>query len=289
MPWIANKWTDYQLLDCGGYEKVERWGDYMLRRPEPQAIWPWKDAYAYQPHATYNRSAEGGGHWSYRLQLPTQWVIGYPGVVPLRFYVRPMGFKHTGLFPEQAVNWDWMMALIQQASRPVNVLNLFAYTGGATIACAAAGASVCHVDAAKGIVAQAKENAVLNQLDARPIRWIVDDCVKFVQRELRRGKQYDAIIMDPPSYGRGPSGEMWQLEDQLWGLVQDSVALLSPQPLFFLVNAYTTGISPTIIGTVLDKLITPKGRLEVSEIGLPVGHSGYTLPCGCSARWEATV
>jgi len=288
MIWLSDQWKEYKLLDCGSGEKLEQWGRFLLRRPEPQAIWPWPDEDALpQPDGTYNRSMQGGGHWSFTHQLPLQWIVSYPGIVPLRFYVKPMGFKHTGLFPEQATNWDWMMRLIQNANRPISVLNLFAYTGGATIACATMKASVCHVDAAKGIVSQAKENAALNQLENRPIRWIVDDCVKFVQREIRRGRHYDAIIMDPPSYGRGPSGEMWQLEDQLWALVKDSITLLSPRPLFILINTYTTGISPHIVGTVLDKLMGGRGKLSVNEIGLPIGDGKYALTCGCSARWEA--
>ncbi|WP_314001615.1 class I SAM-dependent methyltransferase [uncultured Paenibacillus sp.] len=286
--YIADQWNDYELLDTGGGEKLERWGSVTLRRPDPQIIWPlaketneWKHA-----HAHYHRSSSGGGQWEYREQLPDSWTIRYG---KLKFLIRPTNFKHTGLFPEQAVNWSWMMDKIRSAGRPVNVLNLFAYTGGATVAAAAAGAEVCHVDAAKGMVQWAKENAGLSGLSDKPIRYITDDVFKFVQREQRRGKQYDAIIMDPPSYGRGPNGEMWKLEANLFPFLDFCTSILSPNPLFVLVNSYTTGLSPSVLHNLLQMTIGRKhgGRISCGEIGLPISRSGLNLPCGILGRWEA--
>lgn len=286
--YIADQWKDYELLDTGGGEKLERWGSVTLRRPDPQIIWPlaketneWKHA-----HAHYHRSSSGGGQWEYREQLPDSWTIRYG---KLKFLIRPTNFKHTGLFPEQAVNWSWMMDKIRSAGRPVNVLNLFAYTGGATVAAAAAGAEVCHVDAAKGMVQWAKENAGLSGLSDKPIRYITDDVFKFVQREQRRGKQYDAIIMDPPSYGRGPNGEMWKLEANLFPFLDFCTSILSPNPLFVLVNSYTTGLSPSVLHNLLHMTIARKhgGRISCGEIGLPISRSGLNLPCGILGRWEA--
>ena len=283
--WVSGAWTDYTLLDCSSGEKLERWGEYTLVRPDPQAIWRtpkshpgWK-----RHHAKYARSATGGGQWVEK-NLPERWQIGYKN---LTFNIKPMNFKHTGLFPEQAANWDFAMDAIQKAKRPISVLNLFAYTGGATIACAAAGASVCHVDAAKGMVSWAKENAKSSNLEAAPIRWIVDDCAKFVQREIRRGKRYDAVIMDPPSYGRGPSGEIWKLEENLFPFLELVAGVLSDKPLFFLVNSYTTGLSPSVLTYMLETLITKRhgGKTDSQELGLPVTESGLVLPCGASGRW----
>ena len=283
--WIADQWQDYELLDCGGGEKLERWDKQYLVRPDPQAIWEtprrlpeWKRA-----NARYLRSQTGGGHWE-KTALPESWQVHYKD---LTFQVKPMNFKHTGLFPEQAVNWDFAMDKIRRANRPIRVLNLFAYTGGATVACAKAGASVCHVDAAKGMVAWAKDNARLSGLADAPIRWIVDDCAKFVEREIRRGKTYDAIIMDPPSYGRGPGGEVWKLEDRIDGLVSLAAQLLSPDALFFLVNSYTTGLSPMTMQYLLDLYVRRRlgGSLECGELGLPVTETGGYLPCGASSRW----
>ena len=283
--WIADGWKDYELLDCGGGEKLERWGDQILVRPDPQAIWEsdrknrgWRTA-----NARYSRSSTGGGHWD-KNKLPESWPIAYKN---LRFQVKPMNFKHTGLFPEQAANWDFAMDQIRRAGRPIRVLNLFAYTGGATVACAAAGASVCHVDAAKGMVAWAKENAKASGLSEAPIRWIVDDCAKFVEREIRRGKTYDAIIMDPPSYGRGPGGEVWKLEEQLFSLVELCRSILSPDAKFFLLNSYTTGLSPSVMEYLLGVLLQKPmgGRVASDEIGLPVTSTGQVLPCGSTAIW----
>ena len=284
--WIADGWKDYELLDCGGGEKLERWGDQILVRPDPQAIWEsdrknrgWRTA-----NARYSRSSTGGGHWD-KNKLPENWPIAYKN---LRFQVKPMNFKHTGLFPEQAANWDFAMDQIRRAGRPIRVLNLFAYTGGATGACAAAGASVCHVDAAKGMVAWAKDNARLSGLADAPIRWIVDVCAKFVEREIRRGNHYDAIIMDPPSYGRGPKGEIWKIEDSIYPFIQLCAKLLSPEPQFFLVNSYTTGLAPAVLTYMLScELKKFHGTVDSQEIGLPVTTSGLVLPCGASGRWEA--
>jgi 23S rRNA (cytosine1962-C5)-methyltransferase len=286
----AANWNDYELLDTSAGERLERWGDIILIRPDPQIIWntPKKHPMWKQAHARYHRSNTGGGQWERLRPLPDSWQITYG---QLKFALKPMGFKHTGLFPEQAVNWDMMAKLIKEADRPVRVLNLFGYTGGATLACVAAGAHVTHVDASKGMVAWGKENAVASGLSDRPMRWLVDDCGKFVQRELRRGNTYDGILMDPPSYGRGPGGEVWKLEEQIFPLVQECVKLLSDQPLFFLINSYTTGLSPSVMQYVLGSLL-PKnigGTLSADEIGLPVTNSGMVLPCGASAFWRASL
>ena len=283
--WIADQWKDYELLDAMGGERLERWGEYILRRPDPQIIWQGhKDRRNWDmADGIYKRSSKGGGGWI-KSDLPAEWKIGYGD---LRFVLKPMGFKHTGLFPEQAANWDWFSGLIRSANRPIKVLNLFAYTGGATVAAAAAGASVVHVDAAKGMVAQAKENAALSGLAEAPIRYIVDDCKKFVERELRRGNRYDAIIMDPPSYGRGPSGEVWKIEDCVDELVGLSAKLLSDKPLFFLINSYTTGLSPMAMQYILGLKVASVygGRMEAGELGLRVTSTGLAIPCGASARW----
>ncbi|MCM1149456.1 MAG: class I SAM-dependent methyltransferase [Butyricicoccus sp.] len=284
--WISDRWRDFELIDCSRGEKLERWGDQILVRPDPQAIWntpranpAWK-----KPSARYSRSSSGGGHWD-KNSVPESWQISYG---ELRFNVRPMNFKHTGLFPEQAANWDYIMEKIRSAGRPVSVLNLFAYTGAATVAAAKAGASVCHVDAARGMVAWAKENAAASGVREAPIRWIVDDCVKFVEREIRRGRRYDAVIMDPPSYGRGPSGEVWHLEDNLWDFVELTGRVLSDEPLFAVINSYTTGLSASAIGYIAESVFTKRfgGHSESRELGLPVTDSGLALPCGCSCRWE---
>jgi len=284
---MAKDWQDYELIDTGGGEKLERWGHVVLRRPDPQIIWPmaaeterWKQA-----DGRYHRSASGGGSWTFRQTLPERWSIAYG---PLKFHIRPTNFKHTGLFPEQAFNWRWIMDKIRQANRPIRVLNLFAYTGGATLAAASAGAEVCHVDAAKGMVQWAKENAQLSGLGEAPIRYITDDVFKFVEREQRRGRQYDAIIMDPPSYGRGPGGEVWKLEDSLYPFLESCTAILSDQPLFVLVNSYTTGLSPTVLHNLLHMAFRRKhgGTLNCDEIGLPITSSGLVLPCGMFGRWE---
>ena len=283
---IAEHWQDYELLDCSGGERLERWGAVILRRPDPQVVWQTpKDAALWNSaHAVYHRSEKGGGAWETHQKLPEKWQIAYNG---LQFQIKCMGFKHTGLFPEQAVNWDLLQGVIRAAKRPVRVLNLFAYTGGATVACLAAGAQVTHVDAAKGMVAWAKENALLNHLPQENMRWIVEDCLKFVQREQRRGKTYDIILMDPPSYGRGPNGEVWKLEDEIHGLIRECAALLSEDALLFLVNAYTTGLSPSVMAYMLDAEIRAKrgGTLVCDEIGLPVTASSAVLPCGSSAFW----
>ena len=289
--WTAQNWKDYELLDAADGERLERWGKYILIRPDPQVIWhgnghsasEWKRA-----DGVYRRSRSGGGEWVVN-RLPQEWNINYGN---LRFILKPMGFKHTGLFPEQAANWDWFSGLIRNAvadGRKIRVLNLFADTGGATVAAAEAGASVCHVDAAKGMVAQAKQNAALSGLADAPIRYIVDDCLKFVEREIRRGNRYDGIIMDPPSYGRGPTGEIWKIEASADGLVHLSASLLSDKPLFFLINSYTTGLSPLTMKYILDRHVTDVcgGISEASELALPVKSTGGMLPCGASARWSA--
>ena len=284
--WISDSWKDYELIDATDGERLERWGDYTLIRPDPQVIWKgaatsklWSRA-----DASYKRSRSGGGAWK-DSRVPESWTIGYKN---LKFLIKPMGFKHTGLFPEQATNWDWFSELIRNAGRPVKVLNLFAYTGGASIAAAAAGASVCHVDAAKGMVQQAKENARLSGLENAPIRYIVDDCKKFVEREIRRGNTYDGIIMDPPSYGRGPTGEVWKIEDSIDEFITLTEKVLSDKPLFFLINSYTTGLSPLSMKYIADIRIRPKrgGHSEAMEIALPVKSSGALLPCGASVRYE---
>jgi 23S rRNA (cytosine1962-C5)-methyltransferase len=283
--WLADNWKDYEVIDCSKGEKLERWGDYILVRPDPQVIWdtPRKEKGWHKMNAHYHRSKKGGGEWEF-FDLPQQWSIHYHS---LTFQLKPFSFKHTGLFPEQAANWDWFSELIKKAGRPVKVLNLFAYTGGATIAAAAAGASVTHVDASKGMVTWAKENAASSGLTDAPIRWIVDDCVKFVEREIRRGNHYDAIIMDPPSYGRGPKGEIWKIEESIHPLVKLCAQLLVDRPLFFLINSYTTGLQPAVlsylIGTELKRF---PGKVTADEIGLPVSSNGLTLPCGASGRFE---
>ena len=284
--WIADKWTDYELLDASDGERLEKWGKYILRRPDPQIIWKkaaqhkaWKSA-----DAVYKRSSSGGGGWS-KNTLPQSWNIKYESL-GLTFVLKPMGFKHAGLFPEQAANWEWFSELIRKAGRPIKVLNLFAYTGGATIAAAKAGASVVHVDAAKGMVAQAKENARLSGLADAPIRYIVDDCKKFIEREIRRGNKYDGIIMDPPSYGRGPTGEVWKIEESIDAFVELTSAVLSETPLFFLLNSYTTGLSASTMKYITDIRLLSKyeGKSEADEIGLPVESTGLNLPCGSSVR-----
>ena len=285
--WIADQWKDYELLDASSGERLERWGAHTLVRPDPQVIWKtprtsgaWK-----RPEGRYSRSHTGGGSWD-KGTLPASWDIRYGD---LTFHVKPMNFKHTGLFPEQAANWDWMQQKIRSAGRPISVLNLFAYTGGATVACLAAGASVCHVDAAKGMVAWAKDNAAASGLSGASVRWIVDDCAKFVEREIRRGHTYDAIIMDPPSYGRGPGGEVWKLEDNLWDFVSLCAGVLSPDALFVLINSYTTGLAPSVLSYITDSIFTAHrgGSSRAEELGLPVTQSGLVLPCGASCRWEA--
>lgn len=284
--WIADKWKDYEVIDCSKGEKLERWGDYLLIRPDPQVIWdtPRKDRNWRQISGHYHRSKKGGGEWEF-FDLPKQWSIQYR---ELTFNLKPFNFKHTGLFPEQAANWDWFSKKIKTAGRPVKVLNLFAYTGGATLAAASAGAAVTHVDASKGMVGWAKENAVSSGLKDAPIRWLVDDCVKFAEREIRRGNHYDAIIMDPPSYGRGPKGEIWKIEDSIHSFIKLCVRLLSDKPLFFLVNSYTTGLAPAVLTYMLATELKPfHGSVESQEIGLPVSKTGLILPCGASGRWEA--
>ncbi|MBQ3072408.1 MAG: class I SAM-dependent methyltransferase [Oscillospiraceae bacterium] len=283
--WIADQWKDYAVLDTSAGEKLERWGDYLLVRPDPQIIWntPKKDPGWKKAHARYARSSSGGGQWLQNT-LPERWQVRYKD---LTFNVKPMNFKHTGVFPEQAANWDFIQDVVRSAGRPVRVLNLFAYTGGATLAAAAAGAEVCHVDAAKGMVAWAKENAKSSGLSEKPIRWIVDDCSKFVEREIRRGKRYDAVIMDPPSYGRGPSGEIWKLEQNLYPFLELVTKVLSDDPLFFIINSYTTGLAPSVLSYLLGTLITSRfgGSSESGELGLPVRDSGLVLPCGSTGRW----
>lgn len=280
-------WKEYELIDTASGEKLERWGDKILIRPDPQIIWNtakdnplWKNA-----HARYHRSNSGGGKWEQYKSLPQAWNVSYGDIV---FGVKPMGFKHTGIFPEQAVNWDFVREKISNSGRSLNVLNLFAYTGGATLACMAAGARVCHVDASKGMVQWAKENANLSGIADKPVRWIVDDCVKFVQREIRRGNKYDGIIMDPPSYGRGPNGEVWKLEEQLFPLVELCSSVMSDDPEFFILNSYTTGLSPAVMKYLLGVVLKKKygGEVSADEIGLKVTHTGLTLPCGSTAIWK---
>ena len=277
---IADKWKDYSIIATGDGMKLERWGDVYLLRPDPQVIWPERiQMSAYKSlNAIYNRSESGGGGWKILKKMPQEWVVSYGD---LKFLVKPMGFKHTGLFPEQAVNWDRMSELIRSASRPISVLNLFAYTGGATVACLAAGASVCHVDASKGMVERAGENVRLSGLKDKPVRFIIDDCKKFVQREIRRGRKYDAIIMDPPSYGRGPNGEMWKIESELYPLVELCTEVLSDNPLFFLINSYTTGLQPMVLKNILTLTVGAKfkGAVEAYEVGIKT-EEGIDLPCG---------
>jgi len=290
--WIANNWKDYQVIDTSAGEKLERWGDYLLVRPDPQVIWdtPKEETGWRKMNGHYHRSAKGGGEWEF-FDLPQQWSIDYKSPsfdTTLTFHLKPFSFKHTGIFPEQAANWDWFGEKIAKAGRPIKVLNLFAYTGGATLACAAAGASVTHVDASKGMVAWAKENAKSSGLEEKQIRWIVDDCVKFVEREIRRGNQYDGIIMDPPSYGRGPGGEIWKIEEAIYPLVKLCAQLMSDNPLFFLINSYTTGLAPSVLTYMLaTELKKFNGTVESDEVGLPVSSNGLVLPCGASGRWSA--
>lgn len=285
--WIADQWNDYEVLDTSCGEKLERWGDYFLVRPDPQVLWqtPKKLKQWKKPNGHYHRSAKGGGQWEF-FDLPKTWDISYK---ELKFHLQPFSFKHTGVFPEQAVNWDWFSDKIKKAGRPVKVLNLFAYTGGATLAAAAAGAGVTHVDASKGMVNWAKENAQGSGLSDKPIRWLVDDCVKFVEREIRRGNQYDGIIMDPPSYGRGPKGEIWKIEEKIFPLVQLCTKILSKNPVFFLINSYTTGLQPAVLSYMLETEVKAEfgGRVTAEEIGLPVSSNGLVLPCGASGRWES--
>lgn len=283
--WIADQWKDYEVIDTSCGEKLERWGKYILLRPDPQVIWKtdktvpeWN-----RLNGHYHRSSKGGGEWEF-FKLPEEWTISYK---ELNFRLKPFSFKHTGLFPEQAVNWDWFGERIRNANRPVKVLNLFAYTGGATLAAANAGASVTHVDASKGMVTWAKENAAASGLSDAPIRWLVDDCVKFVEREIRRGNKYDGIIMDPPSYGRGPKGEIWKIEESIYPFVELCAQLLSDNAIFFLINSYTTGLQPAVLSYMLNTVIQKKrsGQVLASEIGLPVSSNGLVLPCGASGRW----
>ena len=293
--WLADQWNDYEVIDCSKGEKLERWGDYLLVRPDPQVIWdtPKKEKGWRKMNGHYHRSSKGGGEWEF-FQLPKEWTIEYslPINKKLTFHLKPFSFKHTGLFPEQAANWNWFSQLIADAvskGRQVKVLNLFAYTGGATLAAAAAGASVTHVDASKGMVTWAKENAISSGLKDAPIRWLVDDCVKFVEREIRRGNHYDAIIMDPPSYGRGPKGEIWKIEESIYPLIQLCSQILTDNPLFFLINSYTTGLQPAVLSYMISTVLgTANGTVTASEIGLPVSSNGLVLPCGASGRYEAT-
>lgn len=283
--WIADNWKDYEIIDCSKGEKLERWGNYRLIRPDPQIIWdtPKSDKGWLQPDGHYHRSSKGGGEWEF-FNLPKQWQIQYG---PLTFNLKPFSFKHTGLFPEQAVNWDWFSRILEKAGRPVKVLNLFAYTGGATLAAAAAGAQVTHVDASKGMVNWAKENALSSGLKDTSVRWLVDDCVKFVEREIRRENTYDAIIMDPPSYGRGPKGEIWKIEDMIHPLIQLCTKLLSGEALFFLINSYTTGLAPAVLSYMLSTELKDRGgTVNSQEVGLTVSSTGLVLPCGASGRWE---
>ncbi len=284
---IANEWKDYEIIDMANGEKLERWKDVILVRPDPQIIWKdksfpskWKDI-----NARYKRSSTGGGSWEYKKNVPKAWQIKYKNLI---FNIKPMGFKHTGLFPEQAVNWDWMISKIKNSNREIKVLNLFAYTGGATVACLSAGAQVCHVDSSKGMVAWAKENVSSSKLQDRRVRYIVDDVIKFVNREIRRGNTYDAIIMDPPSYGRGTNGEVWKFEENICELVEICTKVLSDKPLFFLINSYTTGISSKVLENLLQLNISKKygGKVESGEIGLPMTNSKLILPCGIYGRWE---
>ena len=285
---IANEWKDYKILDMADGQKLEKWGNVILSRPDPQIIWKnksfpnkWKDI-----NAVYNRSKTGGGSWNFKRKMPSQWQVKYKNLI---FNIKPMGFKHTGLFPEQAVNWDWMIHKIKTEKREIKVLNLFAYTGGATVACLSAGASVCHVDSSKGMTTWAKENVTSSGLQDRPVRFIVDDVVKFVNREIRRGNKYDAIIMDPPSYGRGAKGEIWQFENNIYDLVELCMSVLSDNPLFFLINSYTTGISSKVLEDILQLAIPKKykGKIESGEIGLSMENSKLILPCGIYGRWES--
>ncbi|MCL2045999.1 MAG: class I SAM-dependent methyltransferase [Oscillospiraceae bacterium] len=281
--WISDKWSEYELLDCSSGERLERWGKHILIRPDPQVVWETtkENPYWNKANAHYHRSSTGGGQWS-KKEIPDKWEIAYKD---LSFYVNLMNFKHTGLFPEQAVNWDYIIDKIKNANRNINVLNLFAYTGGATLAASSAGAQVCHVDAARNMVSRARDNAKLSGLEEKPTRWIVDDCSKFVKREINRGRRYDAIIMDPPSYGRGPSGEVWKLEDDLYEFLKLCGEVLSDKPLFVLINSYTTGLSPSTLSYITQSVLG--GKAESQELGIPVTSSGLTLPCGAACRWSA--
>lgn len=284
--WIAEHWKDYEVIDTSMGEKLERWGNYLLVRPDPQVIWNTEKKHKgwREKNGHYHRSSKGGGEWEF-FQLPQEWSVHYK---TLTFHLKPFSFKHTGLFPEQAANWDWFSEKIRQAGRPVKVLNLFAYTGGATLSAAAAGAQVTHVDASKGMVAWAKENAKASGLADAPIRWLVDDCVKFAEREIRRKNHYDAVIMDPPSYGKGPKGEIWKMEDSIFPFLELCSQLLSDRPLFFLISSYTTGLQPAVLSYMMNTLLVKKfgGRVTAEEIGLPVTESGLVLPCGASGRYE---
>ncbi|MBR3871018.1 MAG: class I SAM-dependent methyltransferase [Clostridia bacterium] len=287
---LADGWKDIEILETSDGEKLERWGKYILVRPDPQIIWSTEKTHSgwFSPNAHYHRSKSGGGKWEF-FDLPERWTVSYKNDYgKLVFNIKPMSFKHTGVFPEQAVNWNFCMDKIANAGRPINVLNLFAYTGGATLACAAAGASVCHVDASKGMVAWAKENAKTSGLSEAPIRYIVDDCKKFIEREIRRGRKYDAIIMDPPSYGRGPGGEIWKLEESLFELVELCAGVMSDNPLFFMLNSYTTGLSASVMAYLVGKVLKPKfgGNVTADEIGLPVTLDEENLPCGATAIWQ---
>ena len=283
---LANNWKEYKIIDMADGKKLEQWGNIVLSRPDPQIIWKDKSFPNKwdKVNATYNRSKTGGGSWKYNKKTPDKWQIHYKN---LTFNIKTMGFKHTGLFPEQAVNWDWMISKIKNAKKEINVLNLFAYTGGATVACSYAGAKVCHVDSSKGMTAWAKENLATSGLADRPVRFIVDDVVKFVNREIRRGHKYDGIIMDPPSYGRGTNGEVWKFEDNIADLVELCSKVLSDNPLFFLINSYTTGISSTVLENILRLNIKNEGKLSHGEIGLPMTNSKLILPCGIYGRWES--
>lgn len=285
--WIADNWKDYEVLDTSNGEKLERWGKFILVRPDPQVIWdtPKKHPGWNKKNAHYHRSSKGGGEWEF-FDLPRQWQIHYKELV---FNLQPFSFKHTGLFPEQAANWDWFSDRIKKAGRPVKILNLFAYTGGATTAAAKAGAFVTHVDASRGMVTWAKENADSSGLSEAPVRWIVDDCVKFVEREIRRGNKYDGVIMDPPSYGRGPKGEIWKIEDNIFPFIELCARVLSDHPLFFLVNSYTTGLQPAVLSYMMGTVLIPMfgGVVKADEVGLPVSSNGLVLPCGASGRWES--
>lgn len=284
--WTADKWKDYEVIDTSCGEKLERWGDYLLIRPDPQVIWdtPKTNPGWRKRNGHYHRSSKGGGEWEC-FQLPNEWSIQYRA---LTFRLKPFNFKHTGLFPEQAANWDWFIPLIREAKKPVSVLNLFAYTGGATLAAASAGAKVTHVDASKGMVSWAKENAAASGLGNAPVRWLVDDCVKFVEREIRRGNTYDAIIMDPPSYGRGPKGEIWKIEESIFPFLQLTAQILSENAIFYLVNSYTTGLQPAVLSYMINTAIVSRfgGHVTSDEIGLPVKENGLILPCGASGRWQ---
>lgn len=293
--WIADRWMDYEVIDTSKGEKLERWGDYLLVRPDPQVIWDTKraDRRWKQINGHYHRSSKGGGEWEF-FDLPQQWTIQYDS---LRFHLKPFSFKHTGLFPEQATNWDWFSSIIKEqvqagrtidSANPVKVLNLFAYTGGATLAALSSGAHVTHVDASKGMVAWAKENAKASGLENAPVRWLVDDCVKFVEREIRRGNTYDAIIMDPPSYGRGPKGEIWKIEEAVFPFVELCTQILAKEPLFFLINSYTTGLQPAVLSYMMNTSIVSRfgGHVDAGEIGLPVSTNGLVLPCGASGRYQ---